>query len=259
MASTVSFEEPEQISDMKIEVITFDFWDTLYPYTQPPRPKRWQCIQQALNSLEIIHINGDHITTAMNKAWDTWNRIWLTEYRTPDAAEWLGFVLDEIGVTLPRTLFEKTVLAAQKVVLAENTIPIDGTRNMLAKLSQDYRLGIISDTGLADGQTSRALLEKDGLLPYFTSLIFSDEIGCSKPHSKIFYAALTGLNAEPHQAIHIGDLRHNDISGALGVGMGAIRFAHIFDDQDTNYPEADAVIYNYTELENALNHMNALL
>ncbi|RLD09971.1 MAG: hypothetical protein DRI56_03315 [Chloroflexota bacterium] len=237
---------------MTIEAITFDFWDTLYPYAQPPRPKRRQCIQQALDSLQITHLNSDHITTAMNKAWDTWNHIWLTEYRTPDAASWLKCVLNEIDVTFPKALFEKTVLAAQKVVLTENTIPIDGAHEMLAKLSANYRIGIISDTGLTDGQTARALLEKDGLLPYFTSLTFSDEVGFSKPHPKIFRAALIALDVEPHQAIHIGDLRHNDVSGARGVGMETMRYAYIYDDQDTNYPEADAVIYNYAELENAL-------
>ncbi len=40
--------------------------------------------------------------------------------------------------------------------------------------------------------------------------------------------------------------------------MGTIRFAGIRDDLDEIYPEADVIIYNYTELEAALNQLEAM-
>jgi putative hydrolase of the HAD superfamily len=233
---------------MSIQALTFDFWSTLYHYTQSPRVRRQQSIRAALATVGRSDIAGARVLEAMQCAWDVWDRVWKTEHTTPGAAEWLGFVLEQFAVVLPETTFAQTVYALERAAFTDTTRPVDGAPQALALLCEHYRLGIISDTGLGTGQVLRSLLRRDGLLSYFTYFVFSDEFGRSKPRPEVFHAALDGLNTAPHQAIHIGDLRHTDIWGAKRVGMGTVRFAGIRDDRDNDYPEADAVIQSYDEL-----------
>jgi len=239
---------------MAITAITFDFWSTLYHYLQSPRGRQLQQIQK------ILAAHGHHrhelqVTKAMEQAWQTWDNIWRTKNYTPKADAWLGFVMENLGVSLSNTSFEQTALILEKSALTEDTQPVEGVPETLERLSIKYRLGIICDTGLGSGQVLRTLLERDELLPYFSHFTFSDEFGRSKPHPDVFHATLKGLNALPHQGVHIGDLRHTDIFGAQKVGMRAIRFAGIRDDRDQNYPEADVIIYKYSEIEAALNQL----
>ena len=93
-------------------------------------------------------------------------------------------------------------------------------------------------------------LEKDGLLPYFSTLTFSDETGFPKPDPRMFGRTLAGLGALPRESLHVGDTPRSDIAGALGVGMYAVRFAAVNDTADP--PEAHAVIRDHRELRDLL-------
>lgn len=233
---------------MTIQAITFDFWSTLYHYIKSPRGRQRRYIQAALATIGRDDLTEEQLVAGMKHGWDRWEHIWRTEHRTPGASEWLQSVLDHIDVTMPAAIFEQTADVLKRSVLSESTVPIEGVPQALAWLSKRYRLGIISDTGLATGQVLRALLQRDGLLSYFSHLVFSDEFGHSKPDPAVFHAALGGLNAQPHEAVHIGDLRHTDIFGARGVGMGTIRYAGVRDDCDADYAEADVVARSYDEV-----------
>ncbi|NOZ71364.1 MAG: HAD family hydrolase [Chloroflexi bacterium] len=233
---------------MTIQAITFDFWSTLYRYTRSPHFIRLHHIQTALVAIGRQDITQEAIVLAMQQAWDAWDHVWRTEQHTPGAEEWLTSVLDSVGAILPTQLFAETTRALENAILSDTTVPIEGVPQTLAQLSQYYRLGIISDTGLAPGCVLRRLLQRDGLFSYFTHFTFSDEFGRSKPHPAVFRAALEGLDAQPQQAIHIGDLRHTDVFGAKGVGMKTVRFAGVRDDHDDAYPEADFVARTYDEL-----------
>ncbi len=242
---------------MPIQAITFDFWSTLYHYIESPRVRQRQEIQKML--LAYGHQYPEQqVTDAMKKAWQIWDDIWRTDHYTPEADAWLGFVIENLNVDLPKSVLEETASILEKSVLTDATQPVDGVPEILKKLSTKYRLGIISDTGLGKGNVLRTLLERDSLLSYFSHFTFSDEFGRSKPHADVFSATLKGLNVKSHQAIHIGDLRHTDIAGAQKVGMSSIRFAGIRDDKDENYPEANLIIYNYNELEEALNKLEIM-
>jgi len=83
---------------------------------------------------------------------------------------------------------------------------------------------LICDSGMSPGRILRKVLESHNLLKYFNCTVFSDEMGCTKPNPIIFKKALKKLNAEPVEAIHIGDLLLTDIAGAKAVGMKAVWF-----------------------------------
>nr|WP_272944764.1 HAD family hydrolase [Gorillibacterium massiliense] len=46
--------------------------------------------------------------------------------------------------------------------------------------------------------------------------------GAGKPAPELFRRALTAMGVAPAQAVVVGDSRHNDITGALSVGMDAV-------------------------------------
>jgi FMN phosphatase YigB (HAD superfamily) len=88
-----------------------------------------------------------------------------------------------------------------------------------------YRLGVICNTGTTGGQTLREVLRRHGLLGYFDVTVFSNEFGVSKPHRRIFEHTLAELQAEPNEALHVGDLEELDIDGAHAAGMFAALYA----------------------------------
>jgi FMN phosphatase YigB (HAD superfamily) len=131
---------------------------------------------------------------------------------------------------------------------------------MLVELSTRYPLAIISDTGITPGRVLRQILEKDGVLGYFSHLTFSDELGWSKPHPEAFLSTLIALNARPDSAVHIGDLLRTDILGAQSVGMRAVQYIGVNQDDWSMQMEyapkvsitPHAVISHHTELTGLL-------
>jgi RimJ/RimL family protein N-acetyltransferase len=73
-------------------------------------------------------------------------------------------------------------------------------------------------------------------------------VGVSKPHTRIFQLTLDRLGAQPHEAVHVGDLTHSDIAGAKAIGMYAVRLTANYDDANRSV-EADAVVNSYAEFE----------
>ncbi len=123
----------------------------------------------------------------------------------------------------------------------------EGVHNTLHLLAQEYKLGIISDTIHTQGRGLRHLLQQQGIAHYFSYLVFSDEIGMSKPSPQLFYQAAVGLGMPPAEIVHIGDREHNDIDGPLAVGMRAILFTGIVD-RSGGKSRAHAVCRNFRDL-----------
>jgi putative hydrolase of the HAD superfamily len=72
---------------------------------------------------------------------------------------------------------------------------------------------------------------------------------------------LDALGAAPTEAVHVGDLLRTDIAGAQAVGMRAVQYIGISQDQadglgDGRKITPDAVIRNHTELEPLLQRWN---
>jgi FMN phosphatase YigB (HAD superfamily) len=88
--------------------------------------------------------------------------------------------------------------------------------------TEGVRLGVICNTGWVGGEVLRDLLAHYDLLDQFDALVFSNEFGVSKPHTSIFEHMLDELGSiPPAQALHVGDLEHSDVAGALAAGMHA--------------------------------------
>jgi putative hydrolase of the HAD superfamily len=159
-------------------------------------------------------------------------------------------MLDDLLITLSPTDFNVLADYFDRSLLDADPGPtlIDGAAETVRRLAQTYRLGIISDSGLSTGNTLRHFLKRDGILECFTCTTFSDEVGVSKPHTRIFHITLDQLGVQPHEAVHLGDLTHSDIAGAKAIGMYAVRLTANYDDVNRSV-EPDAVVNSYTEFE----------
>lgn len=98
------------------------------------------------------------------------------------------------------------------------TLHAPGVTDALNALAGDYRLAVISN---ADGGI-RNLLERTGLLSYFSSVIDSGTVGVEKPDRRIFEIALREMDVAPERSLYIGDIYHVDYLGATGAGMDAL-------------------------------------
>ena len=84
--------------------------------------------------------------------------------------------------------------------------------------SSGFRLGVISNF---DYRVYR-ILDGLGLSGYFDSITISSEAGYAKPRREIFDLALSSLNAEARDSMHVGDSPHLDLAAASEAGMVAV-------------------------------------
>ena len=81
--------------------------------------------------------------------------------------------------------------------------------------AEGYRLGVISN---ASHDLPRCL-EDLSLARYFESVTYFYAVGAEKPDPRIFHAALTAMDVEPREAVHVGDNLEADVRGAARVGL----------------------------------------
>ena len=79
-------------------------------------------------------------------------------------------------------------------------------------------LGLISNVD----KDTFTICSELGLEQHLDFCVTSFEVGNDKPHPGIFLAALEKAQAEPQEAIHVGDQYDIDVLGARDVGMIAI-------------------------------------
>ncbi|WP_027382271.1 HAD family hydrolase [Epilithonimonas caeni] len=98
--------------------------------------------------------------------------------------------------------------------------------HLLKKIKEKEKTAsILSNTAFIHGDSLRKVLRQLELEQYFSFMIFSDEIGMSKPNIKIFeYLYKKTQELRPlhrSQIIHVGDSKIADQNGALSYGMNA--------------------------------------
>jgi putative hydrolase of the HAD superfamily len=95
-----------------------------------------------------------------------------------------------------------------------------GVRDLLVRLKQKYRLGVITN---GSGATQRAKLSSLGIHSFFEPLVISGEVGARKPEGRIFEIALASWEIPPASVLFVGDDPISDIQGATALGMRALR------------------------------------
>ncbi len=131
-------------------------------------------------------------------------------------------IFSGLGILFTADLKRSVIDSFMNAFVVDPPVLKEGVRETLEALHGEYTMGIISDTGVTPGSIIRDHLEGHELLHYFTSTVFSNEVGYCKPDPRVFEKALNELKVRPEEAVHVGDLLRTDVAGAKGVGMKAV-------------------------------------
>jgi len=233
------------------ETVTFDCWSTLLVDVdvQAALEARVAALVRASAGCGL-DLEPERARELMEAAWQEHVAAWRQGglFGPEGAAHWC---LAQLGLEDAAEIVEELAEEIAKGTLDSGTRAVEGAGEALEALrSRDIPTALICDTGLTPSRVVREALRRHGLA--LDHYFFSDEVGVPKPDPRIFSAALLAAGAEPHTAVHIGDLRRTDVAGARATGMGSIRFAGVHDDgwlpEDCQAEEADAVLYHWDDL-----------
>jgi len=163
-------------------------------------------------------------------------------------------ILDSMEASLPQDSINQIITEFYQTFLMYPPEFKEGVIETIEALKPEYKLGIISDTGITHGKVIRKYLENTGIFNHFSSTIFSDELGYSKPHQIPFQTALKELDVKPHEAVHVGDLLRTDVAGAKNIGMKAV-WIKMGDQTPVKGVKPDYIITKLPELLEYLNKM----
>lgn len=235
---------------VNIDGVTFDFWNTLY--TDRPSGDSDLVRRARLAALhEAVEVCGgtstpESIRESNSSGFAAYVEAWRGG-RHYGAREHVFHVLGRLGVESCDGGVERAAQQIEELGAQADLMLLPGAAEAIPQLAAaGVRLGLISDTGLTPGRILRTFLERDGLLPHFSSLTFSDETGFPKPDPRMFQLTLDEMGVSADTSLHVGDTPRTDIAGALSMGMRAVRFAAISDTDEP--PAAHAVIRDHREL-----------
>ena len=204
-----------------ITAITFDMWNTLIQdkHYGDLRVKRvFEALREMRISRGYSEIRKAYLSTH-DYVYDAWKD---ENYRFVQVDERLGHILERLDADLTEPLRLKVLTDFQEFALADPPELVEGAIDTLRTLSSSLKMGIICDSGYTPGRILRRVLAKHGVLRFFKVTVFSDENGYNKPHRSMFEKALSGLDVEPSEAVHVGDTFLTDIVGAKAAGMKAV-------------------------------------
>ena len=238
---------------MPIDAVTFDFWNTLVHedrgHLRGRRRQAWAGILEEAG----FALERERLDAVFDESWQRYVDRWTAneQYHAAEAAEDIG---ESLGFQVPPAVRGDLIDAFGRAGEDAELHLTPSIEDCLRRLkSRHVRLGIICDVGMTPSVTLRAHLERFGVLGLFDHWSFSDEVGVYKPDPAIFHHALDGLGGvDPHAAAHVGDIRRTDIAGAKGMGMTAVRYTGINDDEHTEQPEGDHVISDHRDLPGVL-------
>jgi FMN hydrolase / 5-amino-6-(5-phospho-D-ribitylamino)uracil phosphatase len=244
---------------LSIRAISFDFWNTLFT----ERAGGFELYKSTRRRLlaEALRSAGDYTEEQLEQACLTESeshyQVWRNEHRTLPAAERVARLLTHLEARLPDHVMARLIADYEEGILERPPILIEGVRESLNRLAGRYRMGIISDVGFSPGRVLKKILEQNGLLGFFDSLVFSDEAGCSKPHLEVFRRTAERLSAAPGEIVHIGDLEFTDIIGAKQAGYHAIRFVGITPMGEHEKTMADRVTSDFSEVPGLIDELGS--
>jgi putative hydrolase of the HAD superfamily len=215
--------------DKTFECITFDLWQTLI-IDQP----NWGKIRSDLRintAFEILKSSGKNfehqqISSAYTKCFEECEEIRKNGLDISFRAQvnlFLSFIQYDLDNKLDESSIRQIMNEYGYAFYEAPPVLAKGAIELLDYATfKQYKIGLISNSGMTPGIIVKAYLEQIGILEFFHSMVFSDELLVSKPAKKIFMKSLIDLQVMPEDAIHVGDNLETDIHGAISNGLDAI-------------------------------------
>ena len=229
-----------------ITAVTFDLWQTLLLDNRELGRARAQVrldgAQAALGKAGLEY-DLDHIRDAYRACYRHCHQV-RDQGLDLSFREQVEVFIENIAPGLVDRLDEETIQEILRVYadsfFVHPPVPhadaVDVLRDVKA---MGLRIGLISNTGMTPGVTFRSYLEQQGMLEYFDTLTFSDEVKLSKPSLQIFQMTLRSLGAAPEQAVHVGDHVENDVVGAKRCGLKTVWITGFYEREDPLNPESE--------------------
>ena len=124
-----------------------------------------------------------------------------------------------------------------------NVSALPGAREAVATLSDDHRVGVVTN-GPPTMQSEK--LAALGLDDAFETVVHAGYDAPAKPDPEPFYRALSALDGEPESAVHIGNSLSSDVAGAQAAGLQSVWL----DDGSTPDPVPDHTLGSMEDLAN---------
>ena len=236
-----------------LDAVTFDYWNTLvFEERGEIRGRRLDAWSGILEEAGYA-AERQQLDAVFEATWERFGEAWTAnqQYRAAEAAEQ---IIEGLGFDVPDDVRVALIDAFGRAGDEAELHLSDGIADCLRVLRDaGLRLGIICDVGFTPSPVLRAHLDRNGILDLFDHWSFSDEVGTYKPDPRIFEHALAGLGGlDPAAVAHVGDLRRTDIAGALAMGMTAVRYTGVNDDDSQPEPEGTYVVAHHSELPKVL-------
>lgn len=97
--------------------------------------------------------------------------------------------------------------------------PLSGVPDVLETLSEEYRLGLVTD---GDPEMQREKLAAVGLTDAFETTVFAGYDTAPKPDPEPFGRALETLETDPERAVYVGNSLSSDVAGARAAGIRSV-------------------------------------
>ncbi len=236
-----------------IDTVTFDLWNTLMVNAQTDvvkyRLKRVENLKRILNR-HGRRVSSDQLLDAYSKGFakceETWKKnLDLSTEEQLDAL--FGFLGEDNLRDTVQPVMPELVEAYVSPILDESPELVPGAKDILMELKREnYKIGLICNTGTTPGSTIRLLLDRLGLIDYFDVTTFSNELKIRKPDPRIFLFTLTRLGGSARNSLHVGDLVEVDVLGAKNVGMVAVHLVPNHDCFEEILPDCeDRILPDY--------------
>ena len=229
-----------------VAAVTFDFWNTLVSTDPVAARARRSAVWSELFASTSTPLDPPVVDALIDRLAERFDASWRggslygLDSAVADVVELVGCDPD-----LAPSL-EAAWTAAARCTQVEAA---PGAAEVLAELRRRrVPVGMVCDVGLTPSPMLRHYLDRLGLADLITACAFSDEVGCYKPDPLMFKTALGALGVEPHEAVHVGDLRRTDVAGARAMGMTAVRYRGLADDSAADLPDGHHVIVDHAEL-----------
>ena len=229
----------------QLTTVTFDLWQTLLLDNRELGRARAQVrlegAQQALRRWGQ-EFDIEHIREAYRACYRRCHQI-REDNIDISFREQVEIFIDNISSGLVERLDEETI---QEIVrtyadsfFVYPPVPHTDALEVLRQVqSQGLNIGLISNTGMTPGATFRKFLDQHGMLGFFDTLTFSDEVKLSKPSDEIFMLTLRSLGAAPEETVHVGDHVVNDVVGAKRCGLKTVWITGFYENENPSDPES---------------------
>jgi len=232
---------------MPVRAVTFDFWCTLFrdANSEARQQIRIDAFAAATGAA------ADEANEALKVAWAEFDRVHREEQRTLRPEDAVHIAADVLGVVVAPSVVTELADVFATAILVHSAEPVEGALDAVRAAAARRPVGVVSDTGVSPGRSLRQLLDRHDFTRSLRSLIFSDEVGVSKPQAPMFESSARDLSVEPQELLHIGDLEYSDVAGAKACGAKAALFAGV-NAGHANETRADYVFHSWREFLDAL-------